>query len=179
MKSLKNGATTLLLTIALGSFALAQQAIDGSASSVKFTVTNLGIGVKGEFRAITGTVSFDPADLSQAVFDVQIPTRSVNTDNRMRDNHLREEDFFHVEKYPTITFKSEKVEKAEGGYSVTGTLTMRGVSKTVSIPFSVENNRFSGTFSLDRTDYGVGGDGFLNTVGEEVTIKIEVVTSTE
>ncbi|MEM6964135.1 MAG: YceI family protein [Bacteroidota bacterium] len=148
------------------------QSIDTEASKITFEISNMGLNtVKGSFGGMNGMVEFDANNLDNSKFDVCINAESVDTDNRKRDDHLRKEDFFYVESHPTICFQSNSITKTSEGYITTGTLSMRGISKEVSIPFTFSDNTFNGTLSLKRKDYKVGpSGGFM--VGKTVDLKI-------
>ena len=128
--------------------------------------------VEGTFGGMKGSVNFTPRDLSSASMDVCIDASSVNTGNAKRDVHLRKEDFFHTTAHPEICFKSTKFVKSDNGYTVIGNLKMLGTSKAVSIPFTVENKVFKGTFTIQRLDYGLGKDTRTFLVGNEVEMAI-------
>lgn len=142
------------------------------ASNVSFEIGNMGFKtVEGTFSDIQGEIAFDESNLSQASFDVCIPVKTVNTENEKRDQHLLEEDFFHEAKYPTICFTAKGVNKTKKGYVVEGTLKMRGVSKSVSIPFTFANNTFNGSLELERLDYQLGPNGGF-MIGKTVVLQI-------
>lgn len=161
------------LLIVFVSFYTAQgQAIDKEASKVRFEISNMAFNtVEGSFSHMAGTVQFHPDSCQNAKFDVCVEAATVHTDNDSRDEHLRKEDFFEVATYPNICFVSSKVQKKGSGYSVEGKLTMHGVTKTVKIPFDYKNKTLKGTITLQRLDYGVGGEGGF-MVGKEVDITI-------
>ena len=132
--------TRLLLVItaalALSASAFAQVktwSIDPNHSAAQFSVRHMGIStVRGAFTKVSGTVSYDPADLSKTAIDVSIDANSVDTRVERRDNDLRSPNFFDVAKYPTLTFKSKHVEAAgPGKLKITGDLTIHGVTKEV------------------------------------------------
>lgn len=154
---------------------------DAAHSSVGFAIKHLAVSTtKGEFDKVEVKLSGDPKKPASLSAEVTIQTASVNTKNSMRDEHLRKEDFFDVAKFPTITFKSEKVETKGGKSVMVGTLTLHGVSKKVEIPFEVtgptedpwKNTRIGleGAFSIDRTEYGMTGG--TPAVGKDVKIEI-------
>ncbi|UTW61232.1 YceI family protein [bacterium SCSIO 12741] len=164
----------LILSIALlgFNFAIAQNSVKTSDSKVNFEISNMGFKtVDGNFTGMTGTINFNPQNLPASSFDVCIDASTVNTENEKRDHHLKEEDFFHVEKYPKICFKSSSIAKSGESFTVTGTLTMHGVSKTVTIPFTYSDSTFKGKLTIDRYDYKVGSDGGF-MVGREVMLEI-------
>ncbi|MEM7371931.1 MAG: YceI family protein [Bacteroidota bacterium] len=150
----------------------AAQEIDMDKSSILFTVTNIGLEVEGKFRAFSGEISFDPDHPEQSTFEISIPVNSIHTKNRMRDEHLMEEEFFDVASYPVISFSSPKIEKQDDHYLAIGMLTIKGKSQEISIPFRYKDESLSGTFKLNRQDYNIGGSGFLDTIGDEVSIQI-------
>ena len=122
--------------IALSASAFAQAKtwkIDPNHSAARFSVRHMGIStVRGAFTKVSGTVTYDPADPSKTVIDATIDASSVDTRVEMRDNDLRSDHFFDVAKYPTLTFKSKRVEAAgPGKLKVTGDLTIHGVTKEV------------------------------------------------
>src|SRR6187402_3241784 len=87
-------------------FAFAQYKVTDDGSTVKFKIKNFGLETGGTFTGLQGTVIFDPADLSKSKLDLSVDANSVNTDNNMRDNHLRKEDYLDVQQYPRIKFVS-------------------------------------------------------------------------
>jgi polyisoprenoid-binding protein YceI len=132
-------------------------------STVKFTIKNFGVNTGGSFKGPQGTIIFDPSDLSKSSFDVSVPAETINTDNESRDKHLKGEDYFSVKEYPSIIFKSDKVEgNAKKGYTVKGKLTMKGTTKEIAFPFSAVQQGadwlFSGEIKLNRRDFKVGGN---------------------
>ena len=162
----------LLLTLMVTQSSFSQQNIKSSDSKVKFKVSNMAFNtVKGTFNDMTGMVAFSSKDLNNSFFNVCISAKSVNTENKKRDEHLRKEDFFYVEKYANICFKSSEIKKTAKGYTAIGKLTIKGITKEVSIPFTFTNNTFNGSFTLNRKDYNVGPNGGF-MVGKEINIEI-------
>lgn len=142
-------------------------------TTVSFEIRSMKVNkVRGSFSGIEGTIHFNPSDPGSSDFNVCIDATTVNTDNEKRDNHLRKEDFFHVEAYPTICFKSEEVKELENGFVAKGSLTMTGVSRDVEIPFSFENGVLTGTLTVNRYDYNLAKDVGEFKVSAEVIIHI-------
>lgn len=140
---------------------------------ISFEVGNMKIRtVDGSFEGLEGEVIFDASMPENARFNLCIDASSVNTGNERRDKHLRNEDYFHVEKYPTICFKSESVEEVEGGFLALGQLTMLGVTGDVEIPFNYEDGQLSGKLIINRFDYALGKDVGTGKISEEVIINI-------
>jgi len=176
MNILKKG---LIAAIAMFfAMSLQAQSIDTQKSKANFIATNMKwIKVEGNFTGMKGDIKFDEADLANSSFNVCVDAASVNTDNNARDKHLRNEDFFHVEKYPEICFASTSISKTGKGFVTEGTLTMHGVSKNVSIPFTYSNGQFTGNIKVSRYDYKVGEGTGTFMVGEDVKIEIIAVTN--
>lgn len=149
------------------------QTINTEKSKVTFEIGNMKINtVKGSFHGMKGTVVFNKLDLSNSTFNVCIDASTVDTENEKRDNHLRTEDFFNVEKYPVICFNSESIRKTSKGYVTRGKLTMHGVTKTVDIPFTFDKITFKGKIKLNRLDFNVGNNTSTFMVSNEVVISI-------
>lgn len=173
---------TLLASLTLAVGLQAQNwTFDAAHSSVGFAIKHLAVSTtRGEFDKIEATLTGDPKKPASLVAEVTIQVASVNTKNEKRDEHLRAPDFFDAAKFPTITFKSEKVEVKGGKNVMVGTLTMHGVAKKVEIPFELSGPvvdpwkqtrvGLEGAFTLNRQDYGVAGG--VPAVGDEVKIEI-------
>ena len=179
-----------LAVLLLPSLALAQAAtwnIDPSHTQATFTVRHMVISnVKGEFQSTKGVVKIDDKDLAKSTVDVTIDAASIHTREDKRDAHLRSPDFFDVERYPTITFKSTKVEKAGGDrYKVTGDLTMHGVTKPVVLDAALTpevkgmmgevRRGAQATTRVNRQDYGLKWNKTIEAgplVGDDVAIEI-------
>ncbi|MFO7823852.1 MAG: YceI family protein [Cyclobacterium sp.] len=135
-------------------------------SYIKFNIRNLGLNVEGLFESFTTQVDYDKGQPSNSRFSAEIAVSSINTGINKRDNHLKQEEYFHLEKYPTITFKSTNV-SASGSkqLKVKGDLTIKG--KTLPIDLEVDISESGGktafTISgqLDRRNFGVGGSSWV------------------
>jgi polyisoprenoid-binding protein YceI len=146
-KTLFAGLLALALAVVLSVPAQAATwEVDKNHSGVDFQIRHFVSQVRGHFDDFGGTVVMDEENLANSSVEFWIDASSIDTGNDNRDQHLRSEDFFHVEEYPQITFKSESIEKTgDNTYDVTGTFTMRGVSKTITLPVE-----FLGTMQTDR-----------------------------
>lgn len=150
----------------------AQSSIDSENSKVEFSIKNMKFKtVEGSFGGMNGNVAFDPENLENSSFNVCIDPATVNTGSKKRDEHLKNEDFFDVEKYPEICFKSDEIAKIDNQYIAKGTLTMHGISNKVEIPFEQNGNTLNGQLTINRKDYKVGDDGTF-MVGDEVKLNI-------
>ena len=184
--------SAVALMFALPSMALASTwDVDGSHSSAGFTVKHMMVSnVNGSFNVKSGTVNVDEKDITKSTVEAVLDATTVNTANAKRDEHLRAPDFFDTAKYPTITFKSNKVEKAgEGMLKVSGNLTMHGVTKPVVLdvtgptkeskdPWGNTRTGVQATTKLNRKDFGLTYNAALETggvaVGEEVTVNLDL-----
>ena len=164
--------------------------IDPSHSSAEFSVRHLMItNVKGRFGKVAGTVQLDAAHPETAKIDVVIDATSIDTREEKRDAHLRSPDFFDVEKYPNLTYKSTSVAKTADGWRVVGDLSMHGITKPVTLevedispaskdPWGKMRVGTSAKAKLSRKDWGLAWNAALETggfvVSDEVKISIEV-----
>lgn len=158
------------------------QTIDQDKSVVRFSIDNMKWNtVEGKLSGMKGDVVFDKNNLSTSSFNISIDPATVNTESKKRDEHLKNEDFFHVEKYKTINYKSQSIVKSGDKYITKGKMTLHGVIKDVTIPLIINENADSiiieGKFELNRFDYGLGAEKYKKTfmVGEIVTINISCV----
>ena len=159
--------------------------IDTVHSTVGFTVRHLMVSkVHGLFTKWNGSFSFDEANPAASHVEVQIEVASVDTREPQRDAHLRTGDFFEVEKFPHLTFKSTSVSGSKEHFKVTGDLTLRGVTKPVVLdveyagrskhPQMGERAGFSGHTSINRKDFGVSFNQVLEAGGVAVSEKVEI-----
>ena len=171
--------------------ALAQQAtwnIDTAHSSAQFSVRHMMVAtVRGEFANTKGTVRWDGKDLATAVVDATIDATTINTREPKRDAHLRSGDFFDVEKFSTLTFKSTKVEPvAPGKLRMTGDLTIRGVTRAVVFDVegptqAIKDNRgnqrvgASATATINRGDFGLTWNAAIEAGGVVVSDEVKLI----
>ena len=157
-------ASILVSVVFLSQLCFSQTLTPVDASSkVHFTIKNFGIKTGGDFTGLKGSIVFNPANLAASNFSVTVDSKTVDTDNSSRDEHLTEDDYFDVEKYPLITMKSTKVvpSTVAGRYYMFANLTIKGVTKPVEFGFGAiakdGGYLFDGTFDINRRDFGVGG----------------------
>lgn len=152
------------------------QTLDSDKSIVTFNVSNMALNtVEGSIKGMKGTLNFNPNNTDVSIFDVCIDASTIDTDNTKRDDHLKNEDFFEVDKYPSICFKSSQIIKTVSGFTTKGILTMHGVSKTIEIPFTYKDNELVGAFKIKRYDYKIGEGTGKFMVGNEISITILAV----
>ena len=166
--------------------------IDPAHSSAQFAVKHLMIStVRGEFHGVTGTVNWDDKDITKSTVDVTIDATSVDTREPDRDKDLKSENFFDVAKYPTMTFKSKKIEQAGAGkLKVTGDLTMHGVTKEVTLdvegptspikdPWGNTRVALNATATINRQDFGVKWNKTLDGGGVVVSDNVNITIDAE
>ena len=170
--------------------------IDPAHSNVSFSVRHMMVSnVRGEFTKVSGTVDGDEKTPTQAVINATIDASSINTREAKRDEHLKSADFLDVAKYPTITFKSKRIEPSgTGQFKVTGDLTLHGVTREVVLdvsdvtppikdPMGKTRAGAHASTKIDRKDFGINwsktmdGGGLL--VGNDVDITIDVEATTQ
>lgn len=160
--------------------------VDPAHSSAQFAVKHLAIStVRGAFTKVQGTVQFDDKDVSKSVVDVTIDAGSVDTREPNRDKDLRSDHFFDVDHFPTITFKSKKVEQvAPGKLKITGDLTIHGVTKEAVLdvdgpsapikdPWGNQRMGVNASTKINRKDFGVGANYGAAMIGEDISITID------
>jgi polyisoprenoid-binding protein YceI len=139
-----------------------------NGSSVEFKIKNFGINTKGSFKGLQGSISFNIARPADASFDVSIDANTINTENEMRDNHLRAETYFDVKKYPHIRLVSAKITPSDkaGVFLISGKLTIKNTTRDISFPFTAvpanDGYLFKGTFNINRRDFDVGGASIIS-----------------
>jgi polyisoprenoid-binding protein YceI len=164
--------------------------IDPMHTAAQFSVKHLAIStVRGGFSNVKGSITLDEADISKSSVDVTIDVSTVDTRTPDRDKDLKSDKFFDVAKYPTMTFKSTKVEQAGAGkLKVTGDLTIRGTTKSVVLdvdgptapvkdPWGNQRSAVTATTKINRQDFGVKWNATMDNggvvVGDEVSITID------
>jgi polyisoprenoid-binding protein YceI len=156
--------------------------IDAAHSGVTFQISHMGVSyIPGRFNELSGNFTIDTSDPAKSSFSLTIKTESVDTNNSKRDEHLRAPDFFNAKQFPTITFASTAVKAVEGGYEVTGDLTMHGETKPITFslkggktaefpPKVIRTGFTSPQIVIKRTDFGVGKP--MPVLGNEVYIAV-------
>ncbi len=165
--------------------------IDPLHTAAGFSVKHMVIAtVRGQFKGVTGTVSWDDQDLSKSTVDVTIDAKTVDTSEPKRDDDLRSPNFFDVANYPTITFKSKKIEQVSAGkLKVTGDLTIHGTTKEVVLdvegpsvaikdPWGNTRVALNATTKINRQEYGIKWNNKLDggglVVSDDVNINIDL-----
>ncbi|MBK7885621.1 MAG: YceI family protein [Chitinophagaceae bacterium] len=160
--------------------------IDNENAQVKFTMQAHGKEMVGNFKGVKGEIKFDEKDLANSSFNCSIDVSTINTGVSERDGHLQGAKWFDAANHPTINFTSSKIEKTDKGYNVIGTLSIKGITKDIIIPFTFKealmagldtSGNFSGDFTIKRSDFGIGKtDG---DVSDEVALHLEIPVTKE
>ena len=191
---IRSAVALAALLAASPAFAAETFVIDKGHSEVGFQIRHMMTKVRGRFNEFDGKIVADRAKPEASSVELTIQAASIDTANANRDKDLRGADFFDVEKYPTITFKSTRITpKGKDAYDVTGTLTMRGVAKEITLPVTflgfMKNMRgvdaagFETAATLNRKDFGITWNRALDAggvlLGDEVYVSINLETRKE
>ena len=161
-------------------------AIDPAHSSIGFQIRHMGVSnVRGSITGVKGTVTLNEKDITKSSVDATVETATVTTSQDARDKHLKSPDFFDVEKYPQITFKSTSLTNSGGKLLLTGDLTLTGTTKSITLevdgpapPQTGKDGKtrsgFSATGLLKRSDYAFGPKFPSAVVGDEVKFTIDI-----
>ena len=182
---------TWVLAMGLTTQAQSKWSFDKAHSKISFNVEHLVISeVNGQFASFDGAVTSSSEDFAGSSIDFSIEVASIDTDNDRRDGHLKSDDFFNAEKFPTITFKGKSLEKVEGNqYKLTGDLTIRDVTKevvldvkyggTVKDPYGNIKAGFKVTGNINRFDYNLKWNAAMESGGLVVGENVEIVGNIE
>ena len=191
MRNIALGAATAAIVALAGQAAHAAASkwkVDGSHSAVSFKVKHLMVtDARGQITGIDGKVTMDPADPTKGKVEATIDVATINTNDEKRDGHLKSPDFFDVANHPKATFKSKKITKAGKSYKVVGDLTLRGVTKEVTLdtkitkPVEAWGKTMVGIHAettVNRKDFGISWNKDLDkgglAVGNEVHLTIDL-----
>jgi polyisoprenoid-binding protein YceI len=167
-----------ILTLLCGiSFAQVKTAIKKSA--ITFKIKNLGLNTNGNFGGLQADIQFKPTDLAGSNINASIDAASVNTDNTMRDDHLKGADYFNVAAYPKITLKSVSFKHAGGdNYLGNFNVTIKDKTKLVEVPFTYteagNTASFNGSFKINRSDFGIGGKNMVLSNEATIVVNTEI-----
>jgi polyisoprenoid-binding protein YceI len=163
----------LVVPVFLFAFSVAQLRPVDADDAITFNIKNFGINTKGSFKGLKGTINWDAGNLSSSSFNVSVDVNTINTGIELRDKDLQKETYFNSAKYPTINFVSTSVSES----NVTGNLTIKGVTKQITFPFTVTPSGngylFQGDFSISRKDFGVGGGSVVLSDHVDVSLKVQ------
>lgn len=167
----------IIIATALINIAVAQKHTV-TQSAISFTIKNLGIPVTGTFSGLQADINFDKDKPESSSIEASVDASTINTDNNMRDNHLKSDAFFDVAKYPRITMQSTAIRHKSGNiYQATFNVTIKDKTKAIDVPFTyvAGNNTaiFKGSFKIKRADFGVGNKTLVMSNDVNVSLNIE------
>jgi polyisoprenoid-binding protein YceI len=186
---MKHLATLAGIVALAAPLALAQTSTwksDPAHSEVDFSISHLAIShVHGRFGHVTATVTFDEGDATKSSVTATIDVTGIDTGEEARNNHLKTDSFFDVAKFPAATFTSTAVTKTDTGLSITGNLTLHGVTKPVTLTAEgpvgpvpgmdhKQHAGFSATTTISRSAFGIGNSFPAAAIGDEVKLNIDL-----
>jgi len=167
--------TASLLAISLFCMSFGYYSLNTYEISEDYAIKFSTRGVEGTFSDLNGSIAFDASNLATSSFDVAVATSTIETGNNTQNKHARGDNWLDAEAFPSISFKSSAFAKTPKGYSVSGDLTIHGVTQKVSIPFTFKNKVFEGAISVPREAFGIDGPFlFGSMVGDEVEVSLRV-----
>jgi len=179
---MKNFCTTLFFVIFLTCInCVNAQVIDTESSIVNFSANNVVFTkVSGSFAAIEGQANIVEGNLKDSFIDAKLYVQTLNTGNKKRDDHLKDEYYFNAAKYPNITFSSINIQRKYNSYIAKGELTIKDVTKWVSLPFRIEGidntkKRMIGKLQLKRKDFNLGSETSDLLISNKIEIEIDCV----
>ena len=177
MSKLHSTGLAALLALSLGSASMAEPIkLHPGNGRMSFTIPHLLSSVDGSFENFRGQLNYVPEKIASSSISWEVNVRSVNTGNSFRDKHLIEPDYFDADKFATMSFVSQSVKSVDANHlEVTGKFTLKGVTKTITVPVTVEEQKFECDFSLLRSDYGFTGG--RPAVGDQVQVHLQVIPS--
>jgi len=191
---MKHTILALVATLAMAPISISADTydVDATHSEVSFRVRHFVSQTPGKFDGYKATFELDPQNLENSTVEFVVQAGTINTDNDDRDRHLRSEDFFWVERYPTLSFKSRRIKSLGGDrFEVTGAMSIRGVEKIITVPVEFlgfikdpwggRRAGFETQFTINRKDYGIEWNKALDAGGVvlgddvKITLNLELV----
>lgn len=147
------------------------------SARVVFHISNAGLDVEGSIDGITGDIKFSKNKSGKSFFTATAKSETIQTGIKLRDKHLKKADYFNVDKFPTIKIASKKITQSKGGFEAICAITLKGQTKELVIPFTFKQNinkaEFTGSFSLNRLDFGLGEKSMVLSDNVDVDIWID------
>lgn len=176
---MKNLLIILLLVAGVCNVKAQEYAPTDEGSEVTFSIKNFGLNVAGSFKGLKGAIKFLPGNPAASSINVTVDAATVNTGNKARDRHLVKEEYFNAASYPTLKFVSVSISGKNGSYTVEGNLTIKGITKSISFPFTAtataNGYRLQGQFRLNRKDFKVGGNSWVLSNDLAVSLNIAAI----
>jgi polyisoprenoid-binding protein YceI len=160
----------ILLLFAKSSFA--QTPLKIVSSAITFTIKNAGLKVNGSFSGLEADIRFSPTEYKASTIKASVNANSIKTGIDARDNHLKKAEYFDAVNFPKITMESSFFGKENNRFIGYFKLTIKGITKDITVPFTFENNVFKGSFTIDRRQFKVGGNSFILSDNVKVDLLI-------
>jgi len=166
----------ILLLLVNSTFAQVKHTV--TKSTITFQIKNMGFNTGGNIGGVQAAIMFDPGKLDASSIEASADVATINTDNNMRDEHLKSDSYFDAAKYPKITMKSVSLKQKSGNnYIGQFSVTIKDKTKLLDMPFTYTENGntavFNGTLKLKRSDFGIGGGSMVMSDDVKVTIDVE------
>lgn len=186
--------TLVLFTYPLAYASVPEWKIDNAHSGIYFRITHIYSSTKGFFPDFEGSIKFDPSNLDGSRFAFNVKVKSIDTNNSKRDGHLLSDEFFDAKKFPEMSFKSQSIKHlGTNNYQVIGQLTVKDVSKTITLPFiyfgfkqhplnpKLDVAGFEARLNIDRLEYNVGTGKYykLGVIGKDTDVVITIEATKE
>ena len=147
-----------------------------SQSKVSFSIKNFGLKTDGTLTGLQGSLDADPSSAEPKAINLSVDANTINTDNKMRDNHLRKAEYFDVAKFPRLTFTASSFSKTATGYLVKGNLTIKGTTKVIEVNCTTTKDNggilFKGSFPINRRHFKVGGGSI--SLSDDLTVNFQI-----
>lgn len=164
------------ITASLEKNAVKKWNANATEAQIKFSVKGPFGTVHGNLSGLKSTILFDKDNLAASSIHASTDPKTISTGIKLRNRDLQKEKYLNSDNYPSISFRSDKIQKSGTGYKAIGDLTIKGVTKRVEIPFSFSEKSnagvFTGSFTIQRQDYGIGKSG--GSIGSTITIDLKV-----
>ncbi len=170
IKSILQVAILLLLA----HLSLAQTPLKVVSSAITFTIKNAGLKVNGSFSGLEADIRFSPTEYNASTIKASVNANSIKTGIDARDNHLKKAECFDAVNFPKITMESSFFGKEGNRFIGYFKLTIKGITKDISVPFTFENNVLKGSFTIDRRHFKVGGNSMI--LGDNVKVDLLINT---
>jgi polyisoprenoid-binding protein YceI len=162
----------ILLLFAKSSFA--QTPLKVVSSAINFTIKNAGLKVNGSFSGLEADIKFNPTEYKTSTIKASVSANNLKTGIEARDNHLKKAEYFDVANFPKITMESSFIGKDGSSFIGYFKLTIKGITKDITVPFTFENNVFKGSFTIDRRTFKVGGNSII--LSDNVKVYLLITT---
>ncbi|MFY7734495.1 MAG: YceI family protein [Bacteroidia bacterium] len=164
----------VVILLLLAHLSFAQTPLKVVSSAITFTIKNAGLKVNGSFSGLEADIRFRPTEYKASTIKASVNANTIKTGIDARDNHLKKAEYFDVVNFPKITMESSFFGKEGNRFIGYFKLTIKGITKDISVPFTFEDNVFKGSFTIDRRHFKVGGNSMI--LGDNVKVDLLINT---